>query len=166
MTAFVEQRVAFMMPCFAHVTQGLACVCTCQREHACASVRVRERTCFTLHTRMNSERARPVAPRPVFAATDDPRALHFRHISVFAAEVATTCGGATVRRTTRWCRWYRTHEALLGLQATWRQPLLGLQATWRQPPTPPALSAVLGPLFTRSLRVRFSLIVSFARRLY
>ena len=33
---------------------------------------------------------------------------------VFAAEVAMTCRGATARRTTRWCRWYRTHEALLG----------------------------------------------------
>ena len=44
----------------ALVIQGLARVCVDQREHTCASVRVRARFCVIVHSLMDSERARPV----------------------------------------------------------------------------------------------------------
>ena len=44
----------------AHAIQGLVCVCVDQREHTCASVRVRALSCVIVHSLMDSERARPV----------------------------------------------------------------------------------------------------------
>ena len=43
----------------ALVIQGLARVCVDQREHTCASVRVRALSCVIVHSLMDSERASP-----------------------------------------------------------------------------------------------------------
>ena len=45
---------------FLRSTSGVVCVCVDQREHTCASVRVRARFCVIVHSLMDSERARPV----------------------------------------------------------------------------------------------------------